>query len=171
MARIRLSGLLLVGLSAAPAAAQEPVRADETQKTAEIRWVFAWDEHPSLRLGAQTFIEFKARVQTHFRKSDIAVGDPPIDDLARRRVGVQGRIAGLVDFELDREIADVEPGRDVYANYRQFESIRVKGGQFKLPFSLEQANLIHESLADPAQGPLSDRRGFWSRVLRLQVAI
>jgi phosphate-selective porin OprO/OprP len=34
-----------------------------------------------------------------------------------------------------------------------------------------QANLIREQLLDPAQGPLPQRPAFWSRVLRIQVAL
>jgi hypothetical protein len=34
-----------------------------------------------------------------------------------------------------------------------------------------QANLIHEAFTDPAQSPLPGRRAFWSRVVRLQLAI
>jgi hypothetical protein len=34
-----------------------------------------------------------------------------------------------------------------------------------------QANLIREQLHDPTLGPLPERPTFWSRVLRIQVAI
>ena len=34
-----------------------------------------------------------------------------------------------------------------------------------------QFNVIHDTLSDPSQGPLRDRRGFWSRALRLQFSL
>jgi len=34
-----------------------------------------------------------------------------------------------------------------------------------------QANLIREQLLDPTLGPLPERPTFWSRVLRIQVAL
>lgn len=34
-----------------------------------------------------------------------------------------------------------------------------------------QFNLVHDSLSDPAQGPLPSRAGFWSRVFRFQFTL
>jgi phosphate-selective porin len=34
-----------------------------------------------------------------------------------------------------------------------------------------QLNGIHETISDPSQGPLPQRPGFWSRVLRFQLTI
>lgn len=101
-------------------------------------WRFRWDDHPSLRFGRDTRIDFRARFQVHLRDSDAPIGDLETVDLARRRIGVDGRIAGVLDFQIEREIADDVPWRDVYADYRQFTAIRVQAGQFKLPFSLDE---------------------------------
>ena len=34
-----------------------------------------------------------------------------------------------------------------------------------------QLNFIHETIADPAQGPLSSQPSFWSRVVRVQFSL
>lgn len=101
-------------------------------------WRFRWDDHPSLLVGRNTRIEFRARFQAHARESEAPLGDTNTVDLARRRVGLHGRIAGVVDFQLEREIGDDDAWRDVYADYRQFTAVRVRAGHFKLPFSLDE---------------------------------
>ena len=34
-----------------------------------------------------------------------------------------------------------------------------------------QFNFLHDTLRDPSQGPLPDRTGYWSRVLRFQSSL
>jgi phosphate-selective porin OprO and OprP len=139
--RVLATAMLMVSLSASAAAqqsqsttsSQKPKPADDTPK-------FRWQNHPSLDLGKGTRIDFRARLQGDLRQSDAPSdnGDTPALDLARRRVGVAGEIANTVDFQVEAEIASDELWRDVYANYRQFDTIQVQVGKFKLPFGLEE---------------------------------
>ena len=99
---------------------------------------FRWTDHPTLLLGDSTEIAFRARLQTHVTDSDASIGDARSFDLSRRRVGVEGRIAGAVDFQVDYEIDDDEPWRDVYANLSAFDAVQVQAGKFKLPFGLDE---------------------------------
>lgn len=104
------------------------------------KWEFRWEEHPSVRFGNWLRVDFRARFQGDIRRSEASVGgrDENARDIARRRVGIDGGIRRLVDFQVDRELGDDQPWRDVYVNYRQFEFVQVQAGKFKLPFSLDE---------------------------------
>ena len=102
---------------------------------------FRWDDHPSLHLGKGTRIDLRARFQGDVRESDAALDaaeDRSGVDIARRRIGVAGEIRNAVDFQIEAELGNDEPWRDVYANYRQHTAVQVQGGHFKLPFSLDE---------------------------------
>lgn len=170
--------LCVLGLDATqrpPVRAQEPRAADdqsaEGKKKAPgkegqkkpARLTFQWDDHPSLRFGGDTRIDFRARVETHLLDSEDEAGNSDGFDIVRRRVGIEGRIAGDVEFQVEREFATDDPWRDVFVNYRRFEIVRVQAGKFKVPFSLDEntssANLdfAHRSLAANQLAPGRDR--------------
>jgi phosphate-selective porin OprO/OprP len=142
----RVAPIAVVTLvSIAPAAAQssddsapKPSPSAQSARAAEGGWAFSWDEHPSLRLGKAVRLDFRARLQGHLRESAGPLGDPSAFDVARRRVGVAGRIGRVVDFQVENELGDSDAWRDVYVSYRQFEAIEIQSGKFKLPFSLDE---------------------------------
>jgi phosphate-selective porin OprO/OprP len=56
----------------------------------------------------------------------------------RRRVGVKGELGSRVAFEVERELGDDEdPWRDVYLNLKASDLFEVRGGRFRIPFSLD----------------------------------
>ena len=60
-------------------------------------------------------------------------------DVARRRIGIDGEILNLFDYQVEREIGDDrDPWRDVYVNYKQYSFAEVQVGKFKMPFSLDE---------------------------------
>ena len=140
--------VLLCWLS--PLAAQEPLQNRDAEPAATAiqpparekppadDWGFRWEDHPRLQLGDGTWIDFRARVQADLRESEAEIGDPSAFDVSRRRVGIEGRIAGLADYQVEYEIASDEPWRDVYIDYRRFNHLQVQAGKFKLPFSLDE---------------------------------
>ncbi len=58
-------------------------------------------------------------------------------DIARRRVGIEGRVARIVDYQVEYELGTHE-WRDVYLDYRQFKAVQLRAGVFKLPFGLDE---------------------------------
>jgi phosphate-selective porin len=142
---------------------KDTTQAKGKEATPERPWRFRWDDHPSLYFGTSTRIDLRARVQAHLRDSDAPIGDASAFDVARRRVGVEGRIAGTVDFQVEYEIGNQDPWRDVYADYRRFTSIRIQAGKFKLPFSLEEntgatnLDFVYRSRAATQLAPGRDR--------------
>jgi phosphate-selective porin len=144
-----------------------------------------WDGYPSLRLGRGTHIDFRARIQREVIGSQAPLGedDPSELDLTRRRVGVEGEIGGIVGFQVERELGvEIDAWRDVYADYRQFDAVRVQAGKFKLPFSLDantsSANLdfVYRSRAASELAPGRDRGGMvhgrvFSRAVQYEIGL
>ena len=88
------------------------------QQTPPPQPTFRWDDHPSIRLGRGTHIDFRARFQLDGRRSDAPLTDQDDAefDVARRRLGVEGEIKNIVEFQVEREFAHGDEWRDVYAN-------------------------------------------------------
>jgi phosphate-selective porin OprO/OprP len=155
-----LGALLLLATSAA--GQQAPV--ETAAQTAEPNWRFKWDDHPSVLFGDDLRIDFRFRLQTHLRGSEAEMGDSADSDLARRRIGVQGTFKKVLDFEVEREISNGrDPWRDVFVNYRQYETAEVQAGKFKLPFGLDEntsatnLDFVYRSMASERLAPGRDR--------------
>lgn len=142
---------------------QEIVEAKRAKDGATFR--FTWKDHPSLEIGRRTHIDFRARLQSDALGAETRAGnvDDSSPDLARRRIGVAGDIEHVVEFQIERELGDDEPWRDVYANYHQFDAVQVQGGKFKLPFSFDEntsvtnLDFVYRSLAANQLAPGRDR--------------
>ena len=94
---------------------------------------------PSIRAG-EFRADFHVRMHFDFRalESDPEVA-PDDFDFRRFRVSVDGRLYDDLEYELDVSALDKEnPWRDVFLNYRRFREAEIRGGKFKMPFSLDQ---------------------------------
>jgi phosphate-selective porin OprO/OprP len=126
----RTLAALLIGLGvSSPAAAQEVK--------------LAWEDHPTLRAGKWLRIDFRARVQSDVRRTDALTDEDPEPalDVARRRVGIEGRIGKVLEYQAEYEIGAGE-WRDVYLDYRQFKAVQAQAGTFKVPFGLEETTSV-----------------------------
>lgn len=92
----------------------------------------------TLRIGDAVRLTPTARLDTDVRRADASRDDDVDVDLARRRVGVTGRVTSHVEFEVEREIGDGGRWRDTFVNLRANREIQVRAGHFKVPFSREQ---------------------------------
>lgn len=123
---------------------RSPSTASSTTQDAEKPkpegWHFRLVPGPSLRFRDSVRLDLHARVQIDGVDSPLAEddGDPSVLDVGRRRVGVEGELGRIVQFEIERELGSGEAWRDVFVNYRQFTAVRVQAGKFKLPFSLDE---------------------------------
>ena len=97
------------------------------------------DGHPSISAGDWLRVDFKAAFQGDVRKSDAPIrGDEDGGlDIARRRVGVEGRVHRVLDYQIEYELGAHE-WRDVYVDYRQFNAAQLRAGLFKMPFGLDE---------------------------------
>lgn len=98
-------------------------------------------DHPSVHLGKGTHLDFRGRFAADRTASD-ASSDDPVErstiDLGKKRLGVSGEIANAVEFQIEAELSDTDPWRDVYGEFKSFDVARVRGGKFKIPFSLDE---------------------------------
>jgi len=95
-------------------------------------------QHPSLTAGDWLRVDFRARFQGDVRRSEAPMArDDSRLDIARRRLGVEGRVGRVFAYQVEYELGSNE-WRDVYLDYRQFRAVQVKAGAFKLPFGLDE---------------------------------
>lgn len=141
-----------------------PPAQQQRGRPAETYPRFTLEDHPTIRFSRTTFIELRARGAGEYRTSEAPLDDDEeAFDITRRRVGVSGEIAGILGFEVERELVSFDPWRDVYAEYRQFPVLRVRGGKFKLPFGLEENTSVdnldfaYRSMASNQLAPGRDR--------------
>src|SRR5687767_9910504 len=114
-----LISLLLASSSFAQDAASKTTDEQTSATTVERDWNFRWNNRPSVRYGDLLRIDVRARVVSDMRRPDAALTDNDTSrfDIARRRIGVEGEIADVADFQIERELADRRPWRDVYVNF------------------------------------------------------
>jgi hypothetical protein len=107
------------------------------QKDPGVRW-----DDGSIRFGDSVRIDPKVRVQ-----ADVLLwrDAAPIEDRwswGSRRIGVDGELFNRVQFQVERAFQDDDdddtPWRDVFVDVRINRALQVRGGRFKLPFSLER---------------------------------
>jgi phosphate-selective porin len=146
-----------------PATPAEPATADTPQavglvlptvlpKEDPLRALrFVWRDHPSLRGGRNFRLDFSVKVQEDARDP----GDDPIDfptwELHRLRAGVDGEIFRKIQFSIEREFSESlnnDPTRkssksqwkDFYVEYVATDFMQIRGGQFKIPYGLDQTS-------------------------------
>jgi phosphate-selective porin OprO/OprP len=102
---------------------------------------FKLDDHPSIHFAKGTHLDFRGRFAADVKDSNAPDADTTeraAIDLGKKRLGVSGEISNVVEFQIEAELKRDDPWRDVYADYKQFDGARVRGGQFKMPFSLDE---------------------------------
>ncbi|HEX6163825.1 MAG TPA: porin [Vicinamibacterales bacterium] len=151
---------LLIAFAAAPAAAQ-----DEKG--------IVWNDRPRIVFGDDLTVDIKGRVLTEWRTFDPEIGEDMFN-LRTARIGLQGELTRHFDWEIEREIEEVEQEdgsgkvqfgqwKDVYLEWRTFDRVRVIGGRFKMPFGLEQTtgvsdlDFAYRALGSTAIAPGRDR--------------
>jgi phosphate-selective porin OprO/OprP len=125
-AAVRACAAALVLLASLPAAAAAQARVD-------------WDPRPSIRFGDAVRIDLRLKIQADFRTFS---PEQPVDDgtfhLHRRRAGIEGELFGRVSFQIERELREGGPWRDVFANVEIGQPLELRAGKFKIPFGLEE---------------------------------
>lgn len=162
--------------ASAPTPAAEPTPAPAAQggsgsNAKGLR--FVWREHPSLRAGDWLRLDFGMKVHGDV----LNPGDDPADfddlQLTRARLGVEGELFKVLQFSFDRELTDSgdlklnakaqkNPWRDVYGEVKFADALQIRGGRFKVPFSLDQLtgisnnDFIYRSLGGNQLAPARD---------------
>jgi phosphate-selective porin OprO and OprP len=149
---------------AVPATAQtappaSPETTPDTQGDGERKW-FVMEDRPSLRLGDALRLDLTSKIGLTVRA---APDEDPDAEMEQRRIGVDGRLFDVVEFQIERELGDDEqPWRDVFVEFRKWRVMRVRGGRFKVPFgqerltSISDLDFVHRSIATEALTPGRD---------------
>lgn len=58
-------------------------------------------------------------------------------DWRRARIELSGKVGDILRFRVDREFAGADGWRNVWASVRPIDDVEIKGGNFTVPFSLE----------------------------------
>jgi phosphate-selective porin OprO and OprP len=122
------------------------------------------DGRPTLVIGIVR-LSPRAAFRAEITRSDAPLADEDESqiDIAKRRVGFEGAVGDYADFQVEYEIDDADPWRDVFVNVSPIRQVQLKFGKFKLPFGLEEntgsANLdfARRSLASRTLAPGRDR--------------
>jgi phosphate-selective porin len=134
--RTLFASLTVILAIAIPASAQQGGKQKKKDESG-VRW-----DDDSIRIGDSVRIEPKLRVQ-----GDVLLwtSNEPVDDhfsWASRRVGVNGEFFNRLQFQVERAFTDDDDEetrwRDVYADVRINRAFQIRGGRFKVPFSLER---------------------------------
>jgi len=122
---------------------------------------FAFDDHPTVRLGDVATIEGFAKLQLDWRQMDHSTSADW--DLRLLRAGVMGHAFKRIEYQVERELDDdTNPWRDVYVDVSASSALQVRGGKFKMPFSLDrltspmEIEFVYRSLAASSLAPGRD---------------
>ena len=143
------------------------------------------DDHPALHLGKGTHIDFRGRFAVDGDHSEASTEDPEERanvDLGKKRLGVSGEIVNAVEFQVEAELTSDDPWRDVYAEFKPYDMARVRGGKFKIPFSLDEntgatkLDFMFRSLAATHLAPGRDIGGMvhgrvWNKVIGYEAGV
>ena len=120
---------------------KEPKEAAEQKKEEPKYPFFRLDDHPSFHFGKGTHLDLRGRFAADVLDSDAPDPDDTETasiDLGKKRLGVSGEIANVIEFQIEAELQKDDPWRDVYAEFKKYDEVRVRGGRFKIPFSLDE---------------------------------
>lgn len=135
-----LALVAVLPLRAQQAGAQQPE--EEATSRRRFRFVFTPNQkRPSFRWRRVIRVDFRAKIQTDFRRAEPEHEDrdlPNLFDFNRRRVGIEGTFLRHFEFEVERELREINPWRDVFVNFRYLRRFQIQGGKFKIPFSYDQ---------------------------------
>jgi len=151
MTAARRTAALLVGLTLATLITGAPLMAQDApaddanasqpagnRPLPDDRSRVVFRDHPSLRLGRHVQIDLRAKMDVLHRQSPEDGPEASSFGLDRTRIGLEGVLFDRVEFQLERELDARIPWRDVYIDLRAADGLRVRGGKFKVPFSLDR---------------------------------
>ncbi|HET7678964.1 MAG TPA: porin [Xanthobacteraceae bacterium] len=129
---LALAGSALIGVACAPAAAKDGVSAGSDGITFK-----AANGDFELTLGGRLHLDAV--------KYDFEGDDDSDADVRRARVELSGKLGDHVRFRIDREFGLNSGWRNVWLAVRPTDEIEVRGGNFIVPFSMEEMQSSNRS--------------------------
>jgi len=132
---VRLA-IVVVVLSASLLAGAPPA-------TAQVKLTF--DKHPAIDFGDAFTASVRVKSQNDWRDfpSEPGSDQKNLFDPYRERIAVEGRILGRVLYHVEREFHETSsPWKNIYLETRVIHGVHVQGGQFNMPFGLDQTTSL-----------------------------
>jgi phosphate-selective porin len=104
-----------------------------------------FDKHPAIDFGEAFTASFRVKSQNDWRDfpSELGSDQKNLFDPYRERIAVEGKIAGRVLYHVEREFHDTSgPWKNVYLDTRVIHGLHLQGGQFKMPFGLDETTSL-----------------------------
>lgn len=150
-----LLAVIVVTASASPLHAQDSAPPEPNPNPVR----FEFREHPRLVVGRAFHLDFEGKFEIDSASLDRDAASDARLDIGRRRVGVTGSAFRILEFQIERELVDDDPWRDVYLAVHLTKRLMLKGGKFKAPYSREQLtgsqrlHFVYRPLAVTALSP------------------
>ena len=111
----------------------------EEPKKAEPPFAFVFKDRPSFRFGQTLRLDVRLLVQGEARRSMGRGGSSEATfDLTRRRLGIEGTLLRVFEYEVEKELETDGAWRDVFVNVRPASFVQARAGKFKVPLGLEE---------------------------------
>ncbi len=136
MARSLVARLTVMALAALPMGVAAPA-------AAQVRLTF--DKHPAVEFGNVLTASVRVKSQNHWRdfQPEPGTADKNVFDPYRERIAVEGKILNRVVYHVEREFHDTSsPWKNIYLDARLVKGVHLQGGQFNMPFGLDQTTSL-----------------------------
>lgn len=110
---------------------------------AQVKLTF--DKHPAIDFGDVFTASVRVKSQNDWRDFPSEPGSDPknVFDPYRERIAVEGKILGHVVYHVEREFHETSsPWKNIYLDTRVIHGLHVQGGQFNMPFGLDQTTSL-----------------------------
>jgi phosphate-selective porin len=104
-----------------------------------------FDKHPAIDFGDTFTASFRVKSQNDWRDFPSEPGADPknVFDPYRERIAVEGKILGRVVYHVEREFHETSsPWKNIYLDTRVIHGLHLQGGQFNMPFGLDQTTSL-----------------------------
>ena len=104
-----------------------------------------FDKHPAIDFGDAFTASFRVKSQNDWRDfpSEPGTDQKNVFDPYRERIAVEGKILGHVLYHVEREFHETSsPWKNIYLDTRVMHGVHLQGGQFNMPFGLDQTTSL-----------------------------
>jgi phosphate-selective porin len=110
---------------------------------AQVKLTF--DKHPAIDFGGAFTASVRVKSQNDWRDfpSEPGSDQKNVFDPYRERIAVEGKILGRVVYHVEREFHETSsPWKNIYLDTRVIHGLHLQGGQFNMPFGLDQTTSL-----------------------------
>jgi phosphate-selective porin len=113
--------------------------------SASAQVTLTFDKHPAIDFGDAFTASIRIKSQNDWRDFPEETGTDQKDvfDPYRERIAMEGKILDHVVYHVEREFHDTSsPWKNVYLDGRVIHGLHLQGGQFNMPFGLDQTTSL-----------------------------